>query len=1400
MSICQNVSYLVALGQCEQLGLQLCSPQQLATCCLSCGASHGESVSARSSATVLDRQLSPSRSVWSSFACDPAHNQFVLVASWSLWTVDLAVMAYLCFGVCLARLLYRLRRNLRRCWIFCFGEDASYVTLGDKEDLEEAFSSPMSSQYSPPMSSQCPGSHKGSHKVSHKENHKGSPGSGEALSPDGLMRRDERRDLSSMMNAAATQKTTPKTTPMPTPKTTPMTTPKGGGAPTPAPALTPPKLNTGLAEPATSQRTGSEHNSERDFLALGKSPLGGKGRRGAGGGGSLVALVEEGSLVTATTPPPPPPRSKPKAGGPIVPAAASREATSKTALLEKQQAAQEAAARAREERAAKEAAERREAKEKAREAAELEAFQRARKAAEDAASREEGAAEVAKAARKAYRTLDRVKVALRWADAPIDAPPEYLTLGITVGGLQAWVDGLPADAPEQFLHTTPDFYATGGFGYANPGARVLDGYVSRHFLEQRCSQDDEGYSYCEQLQSKSPKVVGPASVIVSCPRRTKMVTLIDALESFLRYHKLPRETTCFWLFDLCVRLNERGLRAAQKHVEFVHAEVGRTVMLLDPWHEPHALRRANCLCEAVQTYRTGTSVLGVTTIANRFELVMATEQRNTFEWALHHRFEAVEALLTRISKLDLRTAEFRRRADRERLLRRLATNGGSLAEANEHAKILLRRAILQHGRRALARLPLEERKTSNLIPHLGLMYKHVEVALVRERYGARHPESLNASNELAYLLKSQGKVEAAAELYESTLKVRRETLGSGHQSTLISMNNLAVAKYAQGDIDAAKTLFKECLAGRRSKLGKHHPSTLAAYSSLGNLHRYRGELAAATPLLREALAGRRASLGNGHEDTIKSMNNLGNVLFEQSGEAGERSAAQTELLEEAEALYREALATCSVLLGTGPKHSLEALRLVCINNLGCLLQATGHAWDTEEAAVLLRQGLVGSKETLGEHHLDTLISSSNLGALLRKKGQAEEASKLIRDAFVGLAHAKKTFGASHPSVQYVGEGLRKQRREPVLALMPPHELEEEEEAEISLEEIEAPTGVGSPNRAEMSADPTIEELRLLMRPIFDEFDQDRSGSIDARELQRVVTAAKISLSEEQLAALLAKADADRTGTIEFDEFVRALAAQLAAGEGDLARVVNEAGSTFGWLNPFSWFAPSPSSAHLGAPAELEASALATPLQPMAPNPPSSREKATAASTFPVDEYTDVHADSPGPKTVIQRSLTDVHADSPAPRAAALDKGASASASSASASSASAAAAASAAASAAAASSASAASSAAAASSSSAAYAAATPSSPSRPSVPSLSLDALRLPEVGPITAQIDAEQKRIDAAADMVASLSVDELIEQLAEAGIVTTGSRAQLAERMLEYLLGGNVDYINKRVAVVV
>jgi hypothetical protein len=55
------------------------------------------------------------------------------------------------------------------------------------------------------------------------------------------------------------------------------------------------------------------------------------------------------------------------------------------------------------------------------------------------------------------------------------------------------------------------------------------------------------------------------------------------------------------------------------------------------------------------------------------------------------------------------------------------------------------------------------------------------------------------------------------------------------------------------------------------------------------------------------------------------------------------------------------------------------------------------------------------------------------------------------------------------------------------------------------------------------------------------------------------------------------------------------------------------------------------------------------------------------------------------------------------------------------------------------------------------------------------------------------EPKRIDAAAGMVASMGLEELTQKLAEASIVTTGSRSELEERMLAYLLGEDVNYVS-------
>lgn len=96
--------------------------------------------------------------------------------------------------------------------------------------------------------------------------------------------------------------------------------------------------------------------------------------------------------------------------------------------------------------------------------------------------------------------------------------------------------------------------------------------------------------------------------------------------------------------------------------------------------------------------------------------------------------------------------------------------------------------------------------------------------------------------------------------------------------------------------------------------------------------------------------------------------------------------------------------------------------------------------------------------------------------------------------------------------------------------------------------------------------------RRKLRHVFDTFDVDRSGSISTKELGAILSQAKVKLSAEKLAKLVADADADGSGEIEFNEFVSVLQKHLAGGSKDgLGAAVMDANSALGWLNPLSWF-------------------------------------------------------------------------------------------------------------------------------------------------------------------------------------------------------------------------------------
>jgi hypothetical protein len=87
------------------------------------------------------------------------------------------------------------------------------------------------------------------------------------------------------------------------------------------------------------------------------------------------------------------------------------------------------------------------------------------------------------------------------------------------------------------------------------------------------------------------------------------------------------------------------------------------------------------------------------------------------------------------------------------------------------------------------------------------------LAISREAFGERHPDTLRAMGNLAGTLSSMGDDAAARPLQEQVLAIRRGTLGDRHPDTLRAMGNLARTLSSMGDDAAARSLeqvFQSC--------------------------------------------------------------------------------------------------------------------------------------------------------------------------------------------------------------------------------------------------------------------------------------------------------------------------------------------------------------------------------------------------------------------------------------------------------------------------------------------------------------------------------------------------------------------------------------------------------------
>jgi tetratricopeptide (TPR) repeat protein len=135
--------------------------------------------------------------------------------------------------------------------------------------------------------------------------------------------------------------------------------------------------------------------------------------------------------------------------------------------------------------------------------------------------------------------------------------------------------------------------------------------------------------------------------------------------------------------------------------------------------------------------------------------------------------------------------------------------------------------------------------------------------------------------------------------YRLSLETRRRVLGNEHPETLTMLNNLATLLKAEGRLTEAETYMREALETRRRVLGDEHPDTIASLNNLGTILLAEGKPAEAETYCGEAVDAGRRVLGDAHPNTLYFMNNLGDVLRLQG-----RPAEAIELLAPAEPAAR----------------------------------------------------------------------------------------------------------------------------------------------------------------------------------------------------------------------------------------------------------------------------------------------------------------------------------------------------------------------------------------------------------------------------------------------------------------------------------------------------------------
>ncbi|HEY7089950.1 MAG TPA: tetratricopeptide repeat-containing protein kinase family protein, partial [Tepidisphaeraceae bacterium] len=235
-------------------------------------------------------------------------------------------------------------------------------------------------------------------------------------------------------------------------------------------------------------------------------------------------------------------------------------------------------------------------------------------------------------------------------------------------------------------------------------------------------------------------------------------------------------------------------------------------------------------------------------------------------------------------------------------------------------------------------------------------------------------------NDLALLRSKQGKLEEAEKLFRDTLSDWQKTAkNEDHPATIALMNNLADLLREEGKAAEAVEMLAKAVELSRKVNGREHPDTLIAANNLALAYAGLGRLQDSEKTYLDLIERLRRLHGDDDPHLLLARSNYGLLLQTMNR------------LDEAEAIFRDVLARGRRVVGESDINTLTSQ-----SNLAWVLGLKGDLAGAEET---YRDVIQRTQAALGPDHRVTLLFKTRLGYVLAQEQKWTEAEALLSDSF-----------------------------------------------------------------------------------------------------------------------------------------------------------------------------------------------------------------------------------------------------------------------------------------------------------------------------------------------------------------------------------------------------------------